>query len=163
MKVRVLMVCLGNICRSPTAEGVLRAALAEQQLDHCVEVDSAGTAAWHVGKAPDARSQAHARERGLELSHLRARQVSEADFEHFDYLLAMDQQNLADLQALQPAGSKAKLALLLSFANAAPRLEVPDPYYGGAEGFDTVLDLVTAAAQGFIQHLKQHELRLHTL
>jgi protein-tyrosine phosphatase len=123
--VRVLMVCLGNICRSPTAEAVLRERLCRHGLQGQVEVDSAGTGAWHVGCAPDARSQRHARHRGYDLSRLRARQVVEADFHRFDLVLAMDEDNLADLERLKPGGGTAELRLFA--AN-----EVPDPYQGGA-------------------------------
>jgi protein-tyrosine phosphatase len=139
------------------------AALVLHNLTHLVEVDSAGTAAWHTGKAPDERSQAHAKTRGMDLSGLRARQVSAADFNHFDYILAMDQQNLQDLLAQRPAASKAEIALFLDYSAGADVREVPDPYYGGEQGFERVLDLVSNAAEGFVQHLKKHDLRPHNL
>jgi protein-tyrosine phosphatase len=116
-----------------------------------------------VGKAPDTRSQSHAGKRGFDLSGLRARQVLVSDFDHFDYVLAMDQQNLQDLMAMKPANSRATVELFLTYAPNADGLEVPDPYYGGADGFERVLDLVTEAAEGFIQHLKMHDLRPHIL
>ena len=147
---RVLMVCLGNICRSPTAEAVLRKKVHAAGLDERVEVDSAGTADYHVDSPPDRRAVAHGERRGLEMKHLRGRQVSRDDFDRFDFILAMDDDNLADLQRMRPAGSRAKLALLMSYAPEAGSREVPDPYYGGAERFETVLDLVESAADGFI-------------
>jgi protein-tyrosine phosphatase len=139
-RVRVLMVCLGNICRSPTAEAVLRHKLAAAGLDAQVEVDSAGTGDWHVGDPPDARSQRHAARRGYDLSALRGRQVAEADFARFDLILAMDEDNLADLERLRPDGGRAELRL---FAGRP----VPDPYAGGPAGFEQVLDLVEAASE----------------
>jgi protein-tyrosine phosphatase len=152
----VLMVCMGNICRSPTAEGVLRAKLAAVGLDGRVHVDSAGTHGYHVGDAPDARAQRHARARGVDLSGQRARRVDEADFDRFHLILAMDEDNLAELERLRPDGHPNRPALLLSFAprHAAVR-EVPDPYFGGPEGFDRVLDLVEDACDGLLAHLRQ--------
>ena len=147
---RVLMVCLGNICRSPTAEAVLRKKVHEAGLDDRIEVDSAGTADYHVNSPPDRRAVAHGERRGLEMSRLRGRQVESADFDRFDFILAMDEDNLANLQRLRPAGSLATVALLMSYAPQAGAHEVPDPYYGGAGGFETVLDLVELAADGFI-------------
>ena len=149
-KIRVLMVCLGNICRSPTAEAMLRRKAHEAGLDGRIEVDSAGTADYHVDSPPDRRAIAHGERRGLEMRHLRGRQVSREDFDRFDHVLAMDEDNLMNLRRLRPPGSHAKLALLLSYAPEAGALEVPDPYYGGPEGFETVLDLAAAAADGFI-------------
>ena len=148
--IRVLMVCLGNICRSPTAEAMLRRKVHEAGLDGRVEVDSAGTADYHVDSPPDRRAVAHGERRGLEMRNLRGRQVERADFDRFDFILAMDEDNLANLRRVRPAGSRAKLALLLSFAPGAGAREVPDPYYGGAEGFERVLDLVDAACEGFL-------------
>ena len=149
-KIRVLMVCLGNICRSPTAEAMLRKKVHEAGLDARVEVDSAGTADYHVDSPPDRRAIAHGERRGLALARLRGRQVGRADFDRFDFILAMDEDNLANLRRIRPAGSRAKVALLMSYAPAAGWREVPDPYNGGAEGFETVLDLVESAADGFI-------------
>jgi protein-tyrosine phosphatase len=143
---RVLMVCLGNICRSPTAEAVLRHKLAAAGLDGHVEVYSAGTGGWHVGDPPDARSQRHALRRGYDLSALRARRVSEADFQRFDLILAMDEDNLADLERLRPDGGRAEVRL---FAERP----VPDPYAGGAAGFEAVLDLVEAASDALARDL----------
>jgi protein-tyrosine phosphatase len=149
-KIRVLMVCLGNICRSPTAEAVLRKKVREAGLDCRIEVDSAGTAAYHVDSPPDRRAVAHGERRGLQMAQLRGRQVARGDFDAFDFILAMDADNLANLKRIRPAGSKARLALLMSFAPDAGSPEVPDPYYGGADGFERVLDLVESAADGFI-------------
>jgi len=149
-KIRVLMVCLGNICRSPTAEAVLRKKLREAGLDDRIEVDSAGTAPYHVDSPPDARAVAHGERRGLQMARLRGRQVARGDFDAFDFILAMDADNLANLQRMRPPGSKARLELLMSYAPDAGSTEVPDPYYGGAAGFERVLDLVESAADGFI-------------
>jgi protein-tyrosine phosphatase len=151
----VLFVCLGNICRSPTAEGVLRHLLATEAPQLKVEVDSAGTADYHVGEPPDLRSQRAAKHRGIDLSGLRARQVSAADFAHFDLILAMDDQNLRALRALRPKASKARLRLFLDYADQLGSLEVPDPYCGDADDFERVLDLVTAASRGLIADLQK--------
>jgi protein-tyrosine phosphatase len=155
-KTRVLMVCMGNICRSPTAEGVLRAKLLAAGLQHRVEVDSAGTHGYHVREAPDPRAQRHAAQRGYDLSAQRARRVAVDDFERFDHVLAMDGDNLAFLREMAPPASRARLALLMSFAPqpGAPS-EVPDPYYGAAEGFERVLDLVEWACDGLVARLRQ--------
>ena len=147
---RVLMVCLGNLCRSPTAEAVLRKKVHEAGLDGRIEVDSAGTADYHVDSPPDRRAIAHGERRGLAMRQLRGRQVSRDDFDRFDFILAMDGDNLANLNRIRPAGSRAEVALLMSYAPQAGAREVPDPYYGGTDGFETVLDLVESAADGFI-------------
>jgi protein-tyrosine phosphatase len=152
---RILFVCLGNICRSPTAEGVLRDVVARSAPGFALEVDSAGTADYHIGSAPDPRSQRAALRRGIDLSGLRARQVSRDDFQRFDYVLAMDQNNLRELQALRPRNARAQLALFMSFAPEAGRLDVPDPYYGGDADFEAVLDLTTAASRGLLSALQQ--------
>ena len=148
---RVLMVCLGNICRSPTAEGVLRAMARARGIE--VAVDSAGTAAWHAGSPPDVRSVAHAARRGIDLSGLRARQVRLGDFDSFDLILAMDHQNLAELVKRSPPEQAHKVRLLLSFAPAWPQDEVPDPYHGGAQGFEHVLDGIEQACEGLLAQL----------
>jgi protein-tyrosine phosphatase len=148
--VRVLFVCLGNICRSPTAEGVLRHLAAREAPGLPLEIDSAGTAGYHIGAAPDARSQRAAMGRGIDISGLRARQVAPEDFSRFDLILAMDRDNLRDLQAMKPKNSRARLGLFLEYASGSSALEVPDPYYGGAEGFERVLDLTTAASRGLL-------------
>lgn len=152
-KTSILMICMGNICRSPTAEGVLRARLAAAGLAEQVRVDSAGTHAYHVGEPPDERSQRHAARRGYDLSAQRARAVAAADFERFDLLLAMDWDNLALLQAQCPTVHQHKLRRLMEFGQAAGSDIVPDPYYGGATGFDRVLDLVEVACDGLIDEL----------
>jgi len=155
-KIRILMVCLGNICRSPTAEAMLRRKAHEAGLDDRVEVDSAGTSDYHVDSPPDRRAVAHGERRGLHMQQLRGRRVERADFDRFDFILAMDEDNLADLERIRPAGSRAKVALLMSFAPDAGAREVPDPYLGGAEGFEHVLDLTAAAADGFLASLRSN-------
>ena len=142
---RVLFVCLGNICRSPTAEAVFRQQLNAAGLDAQVAVDSAGTSDWHVGKAPDTRTRLAAQRRGYDMTALRGRQVQVEDFSRFDLILAMDASNMAELQALQPADSHAELDLYLRRYQLALD-EMPDPYYGGEEGFEQVLDLAEQAA-----------------
>jgi protein-tyrosine phosphatase len=152
---RVLFVCLGNICRSPTAEGVLRYLLRQSAPELEVEVDSAGTADYHIGEPPDLRSQRAALSRGIDLSTLRARQVAPRDFAHFDLILAMDRQNLRALEAMRPASSHARIRLFLEYAAQPVRAEVPDPYEGDASGFEEVLDLCTAAARGLVIALQE--------
>jgi len=149
-KIRVLMVCLGNICRSPTAEAMLRLKVHEAGLDDRIEVDSAGTADYHVDSPPDRRAVRHGEKRGLRMQHLRGRQVSREDFDRFDFILAMDEDNLASLERIRPPAARATLALLMSYAPQAGSRVVPDPYYGSGDGFEAVLDLVEAAADGFI-------------
>jgi protein-tyrosine phosphatase len=155
--VRILFVCLGNICRSPTAEGVMRALVREAGLEDRIEVDSAGTGGWHVGARPDERSAAAARRRGIDLEGA-ARRVVPEDFERFEMLLAMDSENLGALRALAPdadAAARARLLRELDPASAgAADLDVPDPYHGGARGFDDVLDLVEAACRGLLEDLR---------
>ncbi|UCP12508.1 low molecular weight phosphotyrosine protein phosphatase [Pseudomonas sp. MM213] len=152
---RVLFVCLGNICRSPTAEGVLRHKLREAGLADQVEVASAGTGDWHVGRAPDKRSQAAAKLRGYDLSSQRAQQVSRADFSTYDLILAMDNSNLSDLMALQPAKGKSKAELDLFLRRYQSQVdEVPDPYYDGNQGFEQVLDLIESACDRLVIELK---------
>ena len=151
----ILFVCLGNICRSPTAEGVLRAIAAKDYPDLKLEVDSAGTADFHVGEPPDRRTVAAARRRGYDLASLRARQVRREDFSRFDYVLAMDNSNLAALERLRPENGGARLALFLEFAPEATMIEVPDPYYGGVEDFERVLDLCETASRGLLNSLRK--------
>ncbi|WP_284381358.1 low molecular weight protein-tyrosine-phosphatase [Litoribrevibacter albus] len=153
-KLSVLFICLGNICRSPTADGVFRKLVADARIDHKVVVDSAGTAAWHIGKSPDSRSQSFALRRGYDLSGLRARQVNEVDFDTFDLLLAMDSENYSNLMQLCPKGSEHKVKKLLSFSSIAPDEDVPDPYYGGDKGFEQVLDLVEDACDQLLKYVK---------
>lgn len=146
----ILFVCLGNICRSPVAEGVFRQKAAEANILDQLVIDSAGTAAWHVGKSPDSRMMAAALERGYDLSELRARQAVEKDFEQFDHILAMDTDNLYNLQDLDPGTGKANLSLFLEYAPAIKSKEVPDPYFGERDGFDHVIDLVEQASEGLL-------------
>ena len=154
---RILFVCMGNICRSPTAEGVMRALLRDAGLDGRIEVDSAGTGNWHAGDPPDARATAAARARDIDLDGA-ARQVTAADFEDFDLLLAMDRENERELLARAPdEEARGKVRLLREFAPeavAAGDLDVPDPYYGGPNGFERVLDLVEAACRGLLDEVR---------
>jgi protein-tyrosine phosphatase len=151
---RILFVCLGNICRSPTAEGVLRHLLATEAPGLGVEVDSAGTGDYHLGEPPDLRSQRAAKRRGIDLSGLSARQVNRRDFDDFDLILAMDRKNLRDLNAIKPAGSRAQVRLFLEYAGESGVAEVPDPYMGDAADFEHVLDLVTSASRRLIARLR---------
>ena len=150
----VLFVCMGNICRSPTAEGVFRAALKQARLDHPIRIDSAGLGDWHVGQPPDRRAIEAANRRGYNLSKLRARQVTAADFSRFGWILAMDHTNLEALQALRPAWYDGHLGLLLDLVPQTGLREVPDPYYGGTDGFERVLDLVEVASAELVQRLR---------
>lgn len=154
-QVRILFICMGNICRSPTAEGVFRQLLREARLEHRVYLDSAGTHAFHVGESPDPRAQATARRRGVDLSDLRARQAQVEDFQLFDLILAMDQDNYHSLSRLCPPGLERKIGLLMDYAPQLRMREVPDPYYGGANGFERVFDLVEAAAQGLLEDIRR--------
>ena len=154
---RLLFVCLGNICRSPTADGVMAHLLREEGLEGDIEIDSAGTGAWHIGKPPDTRATGAARARGVVLGG-QGRQISPEDFDRFDLLLAMDRENLMDVLAIAPdEDARQKVKLLREFdpeAVAAGDLDVPDPYYGGADGFEDVLDLVTRACHGLLADLR---------
>jgi protein-tyrosine phosphatase len=151
----VLFVCLGNICRSPTAEGVFRHLLRQEAPELQVEVDSAGTADYHLGEPPDLRSQRAAMRRGIDLGALRARQVTPADFARFDLILAMDRANLLELEAMRPKNSRARVQLFLEYAPELGRLEVPDPYLRDASGFEEVLDLSAAASRGLLAGLQK--------
>jgi protein-tyrosine phosphatase len=151
---RVLFVCLGNICRSPAAESVMRTLAARAAPHVALTVDSAGTAAYHVGEPPDRRMCAAAARRGYDLSGLRARSVEPQDFEIFDLILAMDRQNLRTLEQRAPATARARLGLFLAYAPDVGFSEVPDPYYGGENGFEQVLDLIETAARGSCAALK---------
>ena len=150
---KVLFVCLGNICRSPTAEGVFRHYVEQAGLSDKITIDSAGTADWHIGKTPDPRAQAAAAQRGYDLSPLRGRQAQAEDFATFDLILAMDKSNLSNLQALQPVDGKAELALYLPRFGISPD-EVPDPYYGGDDGFELVLDMLEQASGVLLDEIK---------
>jgi len=157
--VNVLFVCLGNICRSPTAEGVFRHLVRAEGLNGRIATDSAGTGAWHVGNPPDPRAQAAAKRRGVDLADLRARQAKPEDFTRFDYLIAMDRRNLRDLHSIAPKGQEGRLHLFLSFAPELDLAEVPDPYYGGDDGFEAVLDMVAAASRGLLDHIRMNDLK----
>ena len=150
---KVLFVCLGNICRSPTAEAVLRSQAEAGGVE--LVIDSAGTAAYHIGKSPDARSMAAAQKRNIHMQGLKARQVSEQDFYEFDYVFAMDKANYDDLRDLQPADGKAELVLFLDEYGSKERNEVPDPYYGGDLGFEWVLDLLESACSDFLTRIQK--------
>lgn len=156
--VSVLFVCTGNICRSPSAEGVFQHLVDTAGLGEHIEVDSAGTHDYHAGEPPDRRSQQAAARRGYNLSHLRAREVDRADFQRFDYLVAMDQGHYRYLRALCPRGLDHKVKLFLDFAPHLNLKDVPDPYYGGAHGFENVLDLIEEAARGLLAEIQENHL-----
>lgn len=151
--ISVLFVCMGNICRSPTAEGVFRHLVTDSGLDEHVHIDSAGTHAYHVGEPPDRRARAAAERRGISLEDIQARRVQPDDFERFSYIIAMDQDNLAILEEQSEGAHREKLRLFLEFSSG-PEKEVPDPYYGGATGFERVLDLVEDAGRGLLEELR---------
>ncbi|MBB6209874.1 low molecular weight protein-tyrosine-phosphatase [Novispirillum itersonii] len=154
--VRVLFVCTGNICRSPSAEGFFRALVEREGLSGVIETDSAGTGNWHVGDPPDRRSQAAARRRGVELAELKARKVELADFRRFDLIIAMDQGHLAALRRMVPAEQSPEVVtLFLSYLSDPPMLDVPDPYYGGETGFEYVLDLIENGCAALLNHIRQ--------
>jgi protein-tyrosine phosphatase len=151
---RVLFVCMGNICRSPTVEGVFRAIVAREFPGRSIHIDSAGTHAYHVGHPPDPRAQSAALRRGIDLSALRARRIAEVDFSSFDLVLAMDRLNVAGMHEVCPPELQTRIRLLMEFAPAIDREDVPDPYYGGSNGFEYVLDLAEEASAGLIAHLR---------
>jgi protein-tyrosine phosphatase len=150
----VLFVCMGNICRSPMAEGIFRREIAKAGLMDKVHIDSAGTHSYHVGSKPDQRAQNAILKRGANIGNLRGRQVADVDFERFDYILAMDTANLNNLKRRAPARLHGKLRLLLSFSRKYPNLDVPDPYYGGLTGFEENLDMIEDAVQGLIREIQ---------
>ncbi len=152
---RVLLVCMGNICRSPTAEGVLRKFIVNSHLGDKVEVDSAGTHGYHVGEAPDSRTQRAAAVRGYNLSQLRARKIAHQDLDYFDLILAMDKSNLDNLRRMALPEQQEKIRMFMSYARNFDDDEVPDPYYGLGHGFDLVLDMVEDASHGLIEEVKQ--------
>ncbi len=154
-QIKVLFVCMGNICRSPTAEAVFRQYVENAGLAENISIDSAGTHDYHIGEPPDARTQRAAKQRGYDMSNLRGRQVGEEDFHQFDYVLAMDQANLAILQRISPSDSEVHPQLFLKYARHHAEREVPDPYFGGADGFERVLDMVEDAAEGLLLHISQ--------
>ncbi|VVE21910.1 phosphotyrosine protein phosphatase [Pandoraea aquatica] len=154
-KTSVLFVCMGNICRSPSADGIFRDRLAKAGLSDLIEVDSAGTHSYHIGHAPDERTQAAAKRRGYDLSALRARRVEASDFERFEWIVAMDDANVSALMARSPAAFRHKIVRLMDFATRHDATEVPDPYYGGAQGFETVLDYIEDGLDGLLVRLGQ--------
>jgi protein-tyrosine phosphatase len=151
----VLFVCLGNICRSPTAEGVFRKLVEDAGLEAYIRIDSAGTAGYHEGAPPDARAAAAASARGINLGGLRARRVIPRDFEEFDLIVAMDEENILDLRQVAPDGARARIVLLLDYATGGRGRAVPDPYYGGKNGFEQVLDLVTEGCSGLLEDVRR--------
>jgi len=157
-KVKILFVCMGNICRSPMAQGVFRHLVQEAGRAAEIQTDSAGTHGYHIGEPPDERAEATTFARGIDISDLRARRAEPEDFLCFDFILAMDQDNYHSLARICPPGMETKLMLLMDFAPQLKRREVPDPYYGGQRGFDQVLDMVEAAAQGLLEHLTRRVL-----
>ena len=154
-KVSVVFVCMGNICRSPTAEAVFRHYVESAGLSEHILIDSAGTHDYHIGAPPDLRTQRAAQQRGYDMSMLRGRQAEEGDFRRFDYVLAMDRANLAILQRITPPDSVTRARLFLEYARHHAEREVPDPCYGGADGFERVLDMVEDAAQGLLEEIRQ--------
>ena len=153
--VRVLFVCMGNICRSPTAQGVFERLVAGNELADHIQIDSAGTHAYHIGEAPDERASAAALKRGIDLSSQRARRVSPDDFYQFDYVIAMDSSNYGDLASNCPPEHEAKLRLFMEFAADLKTNEVPDPYYGGTTGFERVLDMIEQASAGLLAEIRR--------
>jgi len=157
-KIKVLFICMGNICRSPTAHGVFQALVEKEGMSDIIEVDSAGTHAYHEGEPPDSRAQETARRRGFDLSTQRARRAIREDFHVYDYIVAMDQDNFHHLYRLSPEGMEEKIQLLMDYAPSFRTREVPDPYYGGTAGFERVFDMVEAAAEGLLNEIRQKHL-----
>ena len=155
VEINVLMVCLGNICRSPTAHGVLLKKVKNKKLENIIKVDSAGTGDWHIGSNPDPRSIAAAARRGYNIGHFKARQVHNSDFARFDYILAMDRNNQSDLDKRASRVSKKKIELLLDYGSTEHKV-VPDPYYSGEQGFELVLDLIEEASVNFLETIITH-------
>ncbi|MDC0589495.1 low molecular weight phosphotyrosine protein phosphatase [Porticoccaceae bacterium] len=159
VKLSVLFVCLGNICRSPTAHGVFATLVDQAGYGDLIQVDSAGTGDWHLDHAPDQRTAQVAASKGYDLSELRARLVTSADFNQFDYIIAMDNANLKDLRAMQSEGYAGHLGLFLDFSEQSAVREVPDPYYGGEDGFELVFGLVEDASKGLLRHIHASHLQ----
>jgi len=158
--VKVLFVCMGNICRSPTAQGVFAALVRQHGLDEAIYVDSAGTHSYHIGSSPDPRARSAALRRGIDISDQRARKLTVADFEEFDFVLVMDRENLETVEDMCPPAHAGKVRLLLEYAPHLGIEEVPDPYYGGAAGFERVLDMIEAASEGLLDHIRQAHRRM---
>ncbi len=155
-KTSVLFVCMGNICRSPTAEGVFRHVVNQHKLQNKITIDSAGTHAYHIGESPDSRSQSTALSHGVNLSAQRARKAVAKDFEKFDYIIAMDRSNFENLKNLGQGADLSRLHLFMDFAKDWDNDEVPDPYYGGANGFEEVFDMVQSASEGLLEDILSH-------
>ena len=153
--INVLFVCMGNICRSPTAQGVFEKLVASEGLSEMVRIDSAGTHAYHIGEKPDVRASAAALRRGIDLSSQRARRVEPEDFMTFDYVLAMDSSNYEELEAICPVEELSRLHMFMGFAADSPTRDVPDPYYGGPAGFERVLDLIESASEGLLAEIRR--------
>jgi len=158
VKIKILFVCMGNICRSPTAHGVFQALVDKEGLTQDIEVDSAGTHAYHVGEQPDRRAQEVARSRGFDLSDQRARRTEGEDFRTYDYLVVMDQDNYHSLLSICPEGMEDKIHLFMDYAPSFRTREVPDPYYGGPSGFERVFDMVEAASLGLLDEMRRRHL-----
>ena len=154
-QIKVLFVCMGNICRSPTAHGVFKTMVDEQGLSDRILVDSAGTHSYHIGSPPDLRSQDTAQSRGVDLTVLRARQFESEDFLDFDFLLAMDHSNLSNMSALRPDSVRGRLELMLDYSEIYKQKEVPDPYFGN-DGFELAFDMISDASVGLLKHIRQH-------
>lgn len=154
-KMKILFVCFGNICRSPTAEGVFRQIVKDEGLDHVIHVDSAGTAGYHIGDPADPRSVDAAMQRGYDISDHRGRRIETPDFDEFDYILAMDQENYSQLAAICTTGNWGKLKLFMEYASGFAGKEVPDPYYGGQRAFELVLDMVESASRGLLKEVRE--------
>ena len=153
--VKVLFVCLGNICRSPTAEGVFRKVVVDSGLSDLIIIDSAGTHAYHVGEPPDRRAQETAARRGVDISGLRGRRATENDLDEFDYVLAMDRENLHNLLAIAQEHHRERIKLFMEFAEDQEEQDVPDPYYGGPSGFDRVMDMIEEASEGLLTEIRK--------
>jgi protein-tyrosine phosphatase len=158
MDIKVLFVCMGNICRSPTAQGVFEEVVSRAGLADRIQIDSAGTHAYHVGELPDPRARAAAAGRGYDLSRQRARRLVEEDLDRFDYVVVMDEDNLQDVHAIAPPQHAQKVVLFMSFAPTLGSREVPDPYYGATAGFERVLDMVEHASQGLLDHIRRNHI-----
>ena len=153
--INILFVCMGNICRSPSAEGFFATALEQSGIRERVAIDSAGTHGYHTGEAPDSRAVATALNFGVDIGHLRARKVKVSDFDQFDLIIAMDQNNFEDLQRIRPAGSKAELKMMMQYHPDARPEEVPDPYYGGMNGFTYMCELLQSATRGLLESVEE--------
>jgi protein-tyrosine phosphatase len=156
--IRVLFVCLGNICRSPTAEGVFRDLVGRAGLSDKIQTDSCGTSGWHRGDPPDNRAREEARRRGIDIEDLKSRETRTSDFADFDFIIAMDRNNFDTLHIKSPPEHASKIQMFLSFASGIGTTEVPDPYYGGPDGFSDVFDMIDVASNGLLQHIRDTRL-----